>query len=142
MTIVIDASVAAKWFIEEEDSDAAAALLGGGESLIAPDLLAAEVCNIVATKLRRGEANPEQIVESMQTLPQFIDDFASCVVLARRALQIARILAHPAYDCFYLALAELMKCQVVTADQRFLARIEATEWEAVVMRLGAEPIEC
>jgi predicted nucleic acid-binding protein len=30
---------------------------------------------------------------------------------------------HPAYDCVYLALAGVSKCQFVTADQRFLHKL-------------------
>ncbi len=44
MTLVIDASVALKWVIEEDDSAAAMALLLG-EPLVAPDFLAIECAN-------------------------------------------------------------------------------------------------
>jgi predicted nucleic acid-binding protein len=37
-------------------------------------------------------------------------------------LAIAIELRHPAYDCFYLALAEQRDCQMITADERLLAR--------------------
>ena len=39
MTVVVDASVAVKWLLEEPGSKAAAALLRGRRKLIAPDLL-------------------------------------------------------------------------------------------------------
>lgn len=45
MTFVVDASVAVKWFIEDNDSARARQLLAGDEALIAPDLVIAEVCN-------------------------------------------------------------------------------------------------
>ena len=45
MTPVIDASVACKWFIAEAGSDAAEALVAGGQMLLAPNLIAPEVCN-------------------------------------------------------------------------------------------------
>jgi predicted nucleic acid-binding protein len=138
MTLVVDASVAAKWFIQEPGSEEAAELLGAREPLVAPDLLMAEICNLAATKLRRGEADQDHIVASVQGLPQFFDDFISSAVLARRALQIARTLAHPAYDCFYLSLADLMNCKVVTADERLLQRLVGTEWSATVVKLGAD----
>ena len=39
MTVVVDASVALKWYVDEEDSEAALALLASDERLIAPDFL-------------------------------------------------------------------------------------------------------
>ena len=55
MTLVVDASVACKWFVAESGSDAAAALLAGDQMLLAPDLIVPEVCNAAWSKLRRGE---------------------------------------------------------------------------------------
>jgi predicted nucleic acid-binding protein len=54
LTLVIDASVALKWFIDEDGSDRAAALLDGKELLIAPDLIVAEVCNAGWKAVRAG----------------------------------------------------------------------------------------
>ncbi len=43
MTLVVDASVALKWFVAEDGSTRAAALLAGPELLVAPDLIEDEV---------------------------------------------------------------------------------------------------
>lgn len=45
MTLVVDASVAARWFLAIEKADAAVALLTSGERLIAPDLVVVELTN-------------------------------------------------------------------------------------------------
>src|SRR6516165_8263674 len=52
MTIIIDASVALKWVIEEDGSEEAGALLRG-EPLAAPDLLVVECANVLWAKARR-----------------------------------------------------------------------------------------
>lgn len=52
-TIVVDASVAIKWVVEEEGSDAAAAL--ADQDLTAPSLLMVECANVLWVKARRGE---------------------------------------------------------------------------------------
>ena len=44
--LVLDASVAVKWFVEEPGTAAALALLAEDESLIAPELVIAEVANV------------------------------------------------------------------------------------------------
>lgn len=45
MSLIVDASVAVKWFSEEEQSDLAETLLASMELLIAPDLVIAEIGN-------------------------------------------------------------------------------------------------
>jgi predicted nucleic acid-binding protein len=51
------------------------------------------------------------------------------VSLAGRALEIAAELRHPAYDCFYLALAQERRAQLVTADRRLISRLAGTPWQ-------------
>ncbi|MGJ3628099.1 type II toxin-antitoxin system VapC family toxin [Sphingomonas sp. MMS24-JH45] len=52
--MVIDASVAVKWFVPEEDSDRAFKIVALHQ-LCAPSLLRTEVGNAIWKKLRRGE---------------------------------------------------------------------------------------
>jgi len=42
-------------------------------------------------------------------------------------MALALELDHPVYDCFYLALAELERNSMVTADQRLLARLSGSK---------------
>lgn len=136
MTLVVDASVACKWFIRESGSDAAEVLLASGQTLLAPDLIVPEVCNFAWSKLRRGEIAAEQATEMVQGLRDLLDELVPSVGLAGRALEIASTLGHPAYDCFYIALAELRSMRVVTDDQRLLSRLAATPWARLVVLLG------
>jgi predicted nucleic acid-binding protein len=53
MTVVVDASIALKWVIEEDGSEEAGALLLE-ETLAAPDLLMIECANVLWAKARRG----------------------------------------------------------------------------------------
>ena len=57
--------------------------------------------------------------------------------LAARAFEIARSIAHPPCDCFYLALAEHRGARLVTAERKFLARMAATPWAPLLIGLGA-----
>jgi predicted nucleic acid-binding protein len=46
VSLVVDASVALKWFLADEpDADRALAIMRDDAALVAPDLLVAEVCN-------------------------------------------------------------------------------------------------
>jgi predicted nucleic acid-binding protein len=55
--------------------------------------------------------------------------------LLPRAMDLARRLDHPVYDCVYLALAEREEASFVTADQRLLRRLSARKLEIAVADL-------
>ena len=135
MTLVVDASVACKWFVYEEGSDEARELVETGEALIAPDLVVAEACNVAWKKRRAGQMTPGQADLLTGQLAGMFSLFPSAP-FAARALAIAESLAHPVYDCFYLTLAEQTDVQLVTADGRLLTRLKGTVWHARAVRLG------
>lgn len=137
MTLVVDASVALKWFVAEADTTAAARLLDGAESLIAPDLIVAELCNATWRLWRRGEATNEQVETISTRAAHLFDECVPLDGLAPKATEIARALDHPAHDCFYLALAELREARVVTADRRLIERLRSSAWEAHAVPLDA-----
>jgi predicted nucleic acid-binding protein len=58
-TLVIDASVAVKWVIEETGTEAALSLRRGAK-LIAPELLVAECANVLWKKVRRNELSRDE----------------------------------------------------------------------------------
>lgn len=120
MIVVVDASVATKWFFDEADDVPARTLLAIGNVLIAPDLIVAEVCNAARKKVYRAESNAKRALEIATGLPQMFRELVPARVLAPRALEIALNLQHPIYDCFYLALAEFSNTAVVTADAQLL----------------------
>ena len=133
MTVVVDASVACKWLIEEEGSTAAAALLAVREALVAPDLIVAEVASVLWRKATAGAISPAHAASAVVELPGQFDELVPASALARRALTIALALGHPAYDCLYLALAEARGAHLVTADERLVARLHGTEWETLAL---------
>ena len=137
MSFVVDASVAIKWFIEENLSEEAEAILGHGESLFAPDLLLAEIGNVLWKKVIRGEIAPDQAHEIAAKIEEGVPVLYSMRLLNARALQIALDLDHPIYDCFYLACAEAVDGVLVTADQKLLDISQGTNFESLVRLLGA-----
>ena len=136
--LVVDASVALKWVVEEEGSEAALALRG--RDLAAPSLLRVEAANALRTLAARRAITPAVALDLfvlLQEAPVALvepDD-----ALERRALEIALDLAHPVYDCVYLALAERMGRVLVTADGRLLRAARATEHAARVAALDGNP---
>ena len=129
MGLVLDASVVVKWFVDEPGSETARAVLVSGRRLLAPEILIAEVGNVAWRRARLGEIPLQQAVSTAEQVGRGPIEFWPLAALARRALQIAAALDHPIYDCFYLALAERLDGLLLTADERFLSKLQATEWE-------------
>lgn len=136
---MIDASVACKWYLDEDESDRAQAILDGDELLVAPALLLAEVGNVLWQRLRKGQIQPRQADEIVTHLPDVFLVLAETRDLLADAVAIARSLDHPIYDCFYLALTKRWDAPLVTADDSLLPNIIRTEWTTRVIPLRNLP---
>ena len=135
MALIVDASVAIKWFIDEPGSDAARRLWRDEPELLAPDLIVPEVCNAAWRKVRLGQSVPAQAEEIALRLRHAVIEVRPTAALASRAMALALDLDHPVYDCFYLALAEVERVPLVTADRRLETRLRGTRWSAAVQIL-------
>ena len=118
-TLVIDASIAVKWVVEEDGTPAALALRKQAR-LIAPDLLVAECANILWKKVQRDELSQEEAFLAARLLEGAEIELLPTRSLLETAVRIAIALDHPAYDCLYLALALQEGGRFATADERFL----------------------
>jgi predicted nucleic acid-binding protein len=119
MALVVDASVAVKWVIEEALRDRALDLLADNE-VIAPDLLLTEVRNVLAMRVRRRlttVAEARAAEAAFRSIPLLIEPTSE---LLEDAFELALRLAHPIYDCLYLALAVRRDLPLATADRRLL----------------------
>lgn len=127
--ICVDASLAAKWILEEEGSDRARALYGAtlraGEAIVAPPLLAIEVTNILRQRLRAADGlTRDEALELLDDFLAFPIDLHDPAGLHRRALLLADDYGLPAaYDAYYVALAEFAGCDLWTADERLLKQL-------------------
>lgn len=120
MNVVIDASIAIKWVVDEPDSREALVLRR--QRLFAPDLLIAECANVLWKKVRRGEMTPAEALLAGRLIARSNTQLYALPPLMERAQGLAALLDHAAYDCFYLALAELIDGQFVTADVAFVRK--------------------
>jgi predicted nucleic acid-binding protein len=121
MTLVIDASVAIKWYVEQPDSEAAKRLAAGGAGFVAPEVMLAEAGSALWKYVRAGQMTVEQARTVLEKIPGRFDTLFPLSPLADEALQIAVAIRHPIYDCFYLALAKREGAPLVTADKRLAA---------------------
>ena len=122
MSVVIDASVALKWVLDEPGKDAADALLE--EELIAPSLWLLEAANALWRRTQRGEINGEEAKERLSELYNAPVTTTTLEDDLLAAADLANVLGHPVYDCLYLAMAIRENTYVVTADSRFHAAVD------------------
>ena len=122
--LVVDASFAVKWILEEEYTAQAISALAEWHShhtdVFAPTWFLFEITNVLYQRIRRGELTSDEalrlISESRQAGVQLIDYDE---VLHARALELAhQFNLNAAYDAHYLALAERIDCELWTADER------------------------
>jgi predicted nucleic acid-binding protein len=121
---LVDASVVIKWFVGEVHAEAARGLQEDQYELSAPDLLWPECGNILWKKMRRGELTPAEarlIRSGLEQQP--ITSFPSRLIL-ELALEVAFDASRTVYDSYYLALAMLLDCQLVTADQKLFNALQ------------------
>lgn len=123
--VVVDASIALKWTINETDSSTALALLANWTDreieVHAPSLLVYEVTNALYRRVRKGEIPFDDarrgLTEIIYKIVEF--DFPEDPDFNIRAIELGQQFGlQAAYDLHYLALAERKECEFWTADTR------------------------
>ena len=135
--VVCDASVLFKLLVPEEDS-AKARSLASSYQLIAPEIIFAEIGNVLCTQIRSHGLS----LEIGQTLLTRLDSFGlethPVQPLLARALNIGHQLNHAIYDCLYLALAERLNLALVSADRRFISAVRRSRLRTAQVRMLGE----
>ncbi len=115
---VVDASVVVKWFLPEEHAEYARRLLNEGFELSSPDLLRAEVGNVLWKRWRRGDIFAEEAGEILRHFRRLPLKIQTSEPLMETAWSVARRFDRSFYDGVYVALAELAGYPLVTADRK------------------------
>lgn len=124
--VVVDASVAVKWFNEEEFSDQAVALrdnhVSGDVILAAPTLLVWEVCNALRHSEEMGSSDVERAFRDLLDIQVVLwgPDADWAVEAVGEAFKRGITL----YDSSYLALAAHLRAPLYTADDKLVAKAE------------------
>jgi predicted nucleic acid-binding protein len=134
LTLVVDSNVALKWVLEEEGTDQALQLLT--RTLLAPELLQAEVGNTLTKRVRGRELVPEQAVRAFDKVMTLVR-LVSGREFGQVALELSLALNHSIYDCYFLAAAE-KHGPLVTADGVFATKVRATRYGRLIYLLGEE----
>ncbi len=126
-TCVVDANVAAKWLLPAAGEgllDQANHLLAlhvkRELQLLAPDLIGAEIGNVLWKAVRRNRISHAEAENSLRRFHDLAIQVIPASDLLVQALQIAVMCDCSFYDGLYVALALTTKTELVTADERLV----------------------
>lgn len=125
MKLVVDTSVILKWFVRaENDHEEALWYSFATEDLIVPDLAFAEATAALRRKVLEGEVGEEQALAALRDLPEYFSERVASAYLAESAYELAGLMEHPVYDCFFLAASVIGDGrQLLTADLGFVRKV-------------------
>jgi predicted nucleic acid-binding protein len=133
--IVVDATIAAKWYLHEADSAKAIALLANiQDSFHAPDWIEVEVASAITRRHRMGgatRAEAEMLISDWRRdlgLGRLV--LEPWQALVQQAAELALAIGHGLVDCLYLACAMRLGAPLITADEK-LHRRGSTAYAAV-----------
>ena len=120
-SVCIDASVGVKWLVHEDDSVVALRLrhdiLIRGSTLIAPPHMSSEMASAIHKRYYAGTMSPESARVALAMLPGVRPEPVFRAELPLRAFEIAaQFNLKWIYDAFYVALADIVGCDMWTAD--------------------------
>jgi predicted nucleic acid-binding protein len=137
---VLDASVVLKWFVNEADSGQALKLreefYAGKREIVVPDLLLFEIANA----LRYNPSfSVKEIYDSLDTLfGMGIEIITPTLSLLSKTVELAEEFDLTCYDATYIALAEELSFEFITADEKFYRRVRKNTKKKGSIRLLAE----
>ncbi len=127
--VVVDASLAIKWVLNEPYADEALAIASEWATAeirpVAPCLLLVEAANVLHRRVVKGHISPSQAKQLLAGLLNMGIEVRESPQIHLRALELAQELKMPAvYDTHYLALADILGCDLWTADERFFNSVK------------------
>jgi len=130
--VVVDASVAVKWFLPESGEAYAAealALLDKYDEkevgIVVPDLFYVEIASAIWKAVRVGRVSRGFGDQALSLLTQREFITVPSMKLLDNAFQIATTHGRTVYDSLYVALAVQTNSQLITADERLANALAA-----------------
>lgn len=136
MRVVVDASVAAKWYVTEDHSSDVEHLIGDRFKLHAPELLLIEIGNVLWKKCRNGDMDEATALLALDDLRYRRIQYHSDLPLAKPAFIGALETGLTVYDWTYLSLAVSLACKFVTADRKFFVGLRGTRFKGHTTWIG------
>ena len=138
--LVLDTSVAAKWYLPEELREEALELatrVGTGEvQLLAPSIIGPELFNALYQQHRRAYLSLDEVRAFFSSFTEAPVSFFEIDPLTSRAVEITLDSGVVVYDALFLALAEEAGTVVVTADYKLLRVLSGTAYDRMAHYLA------
>lgn len=134
--VVVDASVAVKWYVPEIYEREATRLQQSGDEFHAPELILPEFGNIVWKKISRSEITEKEGQKIISAFSKTNLVFHSHASIIKSAFTGAAMTNQTVYDWTYLALAISLGCEFITADERFYKSLENTRLKKHLLWIG------
>lgn len=140
--VVIDSSVAIKWIVPQAYSQKAGEVLAdyeaGGLRLLAPDLLNAEVGNILWKYHRFQGLAKSDLHEALEVFKGLNWTITSSTLLLDDAVNLAIDYGRTVYDSLFISLALREDCQLITADERLVNAVSQKLPQVVLLSSWSE----
>lgn len=124
--VIVDTSVAFKWFASGEENTAKAqtilaAHLNDKNNIIVPDLFFYELANSWATKSALNLKEIKKYLQDLEDIKLKIEPVT--LKLIEKAVTFSKKYQVSVYDAIYAVLAEQKGCNLFTADSKFVSRV-------------------
>ena len=126
--IVIDASVAVKWFVLEPGTAEAEMLFQADDERAAPEHILIEVGQALLRQHFAGLITVDHCRPALEQIPRLARLFRT-EALAADALEIAASARCSIYDAVYVAAADRWDASVVTADAKLVQQLAGSPWQ-------------
>ena len=140
IALIVDSSVAIKWFIFEVQSEEARRWRDVSLDLHTFSVFfELEIANVLWKKIRRDSFPATEAMAIFSAIPLLPVIRHEERPLLDKALDLAIQTQRTVYDCLYLALAITLSGRLLTADERLFNSLHDTEWAHYLAWVGDTP---
>ncbi|HKI36227.1 MAG TPA: type II toxin-antitoxin system VapC family toxin [Gemmataceae bacterium] len=129
MKYVLDSNIALKWVLAEPDSAKAKQLRDDFQKavheLLAPDVFPIAVAHALTRAERQGKIAIGQAAVLWSDVLSTPPRLEPSGPITPRAIDISSQFRQGVYDCLYVALAERDNCELVTADDKLVRKLQS-----------------
>jgi len=122
---VVDASVAAKWFLPEPNHEKAKQFLQEEEYFVVPDYFFIDMESLFTKKVRQRLLTISEAEEAVNKLNQLPLQHVDWYRLRETAFHLAAGFSVSYYDAIYAALALTIKSTLISADRRLIKAVKS-----------------
>ncbi len=129
ISVVVDASVAVKWFLHEDRSDEAIRILEQDYHFIAPSFLKLEFDSVLGKWNRSGRLEISKSKEIRKLFSGIYIHYVAEETISSLAFEYSSFLPITFYDALYLSIAKVYNCTMVTYDKNLISAVAGTDLE-------------